>query len=546
MTKIWRMFSALGLGSSITLAWTAALVLTSLVACNSVGTVDQEMGTLQLRLETSVRGVTYRLHHAKIQLSGPEEASLEADDDLTGKDTLSRTLMTGMYEVRLKDGWVLEQRYGSNGQFKAVKAKLISDNPLRAEVTEQETAKVAFAFSVDGAEVNLGQGAIEIEIEVVDSPPVLTPIEDNQAAARALDSAMILVANIYQPTHAFVSRAELVTQAILRCARDANFSPVGLVDGGVSTRDIACPEGGSYLMTWRAAAHDRLDTAVTLHIQYDACRGLQGPELADWVAQDDGDVELGLTPGPDAQLLVQSATFGNESAGYVRRYYHRYEMVLTSIETSKFRASGRFTQNSDLLGEFDYRITGYVEDQRYVQMGGDPTNAWYSGLDRFDADRLHISGHRNQAGSDIDLLLAFDGSMATATDDWNLTRRLGFKFNNFSLAVTDRYATEGNKSLALDGIVGMSFTGPSVDDGCVGGTYHYQTPTPLLDELDYWGSLPQLSQGVLIINGNTAAVSRRHNLLELSVGAAPPVEFGAGANSMIQDLMSTAGCFIGY
>jgi hypothetical protein len=148
------------------LAWLAACIA---VACSGGGSeASDETGTLSMQLSTEVNGAIYRLSGARFDVTGPVEASFHSDDD-PDLTAISATLARGDYSILLQDGWRLLRQSSPDAVFEAVEAALISENPRLFTIEEGETTRVAYVFETNGVVIDLGNGFLEVAIEVVET-----------------------------------------------------------------------------------------------------------------------------------------------------------------------------------------------------------------------------------------------------------------------------------------------------------------------------------------------------------------------------------------
>jgi hypothetical protein len=149
------------------LAWLAACIA---VACSGSGSdaADDSTGTLSMQLSTEVNGVIYRLSGARFDVTGIVDASFDSDDD-PDLTAISATLARGDYSILLRDGWRLLRQSSPDAVFEAVEAALISENPRLFTIEEGETTRVAYVFETNGVIIDLGNGFLEVAIEVVET-----------------------------------------------------------------------------------------------------------------------------------------------------------------------------------------------------------------------------------------------------------------------------------------------------------------------------------------------------------------------------------------
>jgi hypothetical protein len=125
---------------------------------------NSELGTLSLALDSHAGGKDYRLIDARFALAGPENKTFLAEDD--GAVTVE--LSPGNYTLSLLDDWTLT-RLDDAGGPDPVKAHLVSENPIPLVITAGQTTVATLRFELEqGEHVPLGDGALEVELEVLE------------------------------------------------------------------------------------------------------------------------------------------------------------------------------------------------------------------------------------------------------------------------------------------------------------------------------------------------------------------------------------------
>jgi hypothetical protein len=135
----------------------------------------------------------YRLRRAvfDVERSGVLLLSLDSETN-PDADALTAELDPGQYQIRLNDGWSLEQ-LGAEGSASPVRAALISPNPVSFGVRDGRVTSVAFTFTTSAGLVTFGEGAVSIRLGVAD-PASLAPCDvANQAGC--LDGQHCLLGN---------------------------------------------------------------------------------------------------------------------------------------------------------------------------------------------------------------------------------------------------------------------------------------------------------------------------------------------------------------
>jgi hypothetical protein len=77
-------------------------------------------------------------------------------------------LPVGSYSILLQKGWVLEKRGINEKAYTAIKANLVTPNPLPVAVDGKTVAQAFFGFSTTSGDVTLGNGSVDIHIGVQD------------------------------------------------------------------------------------------------------------------------------------------------------------------------------------------------------------------------------------------------------------------------------------------------------------------------------------------------------------------------------------------
>ena len=127
-------------------------------------------GAIKMQLRTDVNGNSYRLRDATFTISqgGAPVAAIntEANPNAT---SVQQTLAAGSYDINLATGWRLEKMIAGSGGFQTVSAQLVSANPVPGTITSGQTTPVAYAFRTDGTVIVVGDGTLNLTIEVTDT-----------------------------------------------------------------------------------------------------------------------------------------------------------------------------------------------------------------------------------------------------------------------------------------------------------------------------------------------------------------------------------------
>ncbi|WP_437733394.1 hypothetical protein [Sorangium sp. So ce1335] len=125
----------------------------------------ESTGRASLSLVAETNGRVYRLSNALFAIEGPIFTYLSSSDR-PDETVLSAALPTGDYWGFLESGWVLERYEG--GTFVPVQATLISANPATFTIYDGATTEVVYRFLTDGTTVTIGNGQLDISIEVTE------------------------------------------------------------------------------------------------------------------------------------------------------------------------------------------------------------------------------------------------------------------------------------------------------------------------------------------------------------------------------------------
>jgi hypothetical protein len=148
----------------------AALAAVWTASCASH--VEEHSGKVELALSgVSASGKTYRLRNGTIRITGTSTASVSTEDNVDAP-SINLELKAGGYLARLVDGWFLERGkldpMTGTLTFENVKAVLTSVNPAPFTVEDQRTTNLRFRFNAGDDVVQLGNGKVDIGIDVND------------------------------------------------------------------------------------------------------------------------------------------------------------------------------------------------------------------------------------------------------------------------------------------------------------------------------------------------------------------------------------------
>jgi hypothetical protein len=145
----------------------------SLAACGLTACAPSpEVGRVDLALTgQSASGVVYRLRDATLTVDdeGPAPAVVYRTEDDPGRPVISDVLDAGAYRLAIEPGWRLE-RVAADGTATAIGATMLSANPQLFSITADATTRVALRFRAEGDVVELGDGDLEVVLEVEDTP----------------------------------------------------------------------------------------------------------------------------------------------------------------------------------------------------------------------------------------------------------------------------------------------------------------------------------------------------------------------------------------
>ncbi len=139
----------------------------SVAACSSDDAQgESQIGTVSVKLVgTSTSGASYRLRNGEFTVTGAAAAAFSTESDPDAA-SIAVTLPPGAYELGLADGWYLEKLVG--GAYSQVNATLTSANPSPFSITSQSTTGVVLQFSSDGEIIQMGDGTLDVSINVDD------------------------------------------------------------------------------------------------------------------------------------------------------------------------------------------------------------------------------------------------------------------------------------------------------------------------------------------------------------------------------------------
>jgi hypothetical protein len=153
-------------GLRATLAHVCMLLVTLLAAC---GSEPESMGSLSLGLSgQSASGALYRLRNGVVFVAGATGTTTFQTEDDPSRSSLSARLPAGDYHLALSEGWYLE-RVAMDGTSTRVEAALLSENPQTVTVVAGAVTTGLLRFRAGDDDVTLGNGDVEVRIDVTES-----------------------------------------------------------------------------------------------------------------------------------------------------------------------------------------------------------------------------------------------------------------------------------------------------------------------------------------------------------------------------------------
>lgn len=158
------------ISSSFLLALSSTCLLSGCSAPEDSAEASVKTGSLELPLVSSAAGHTYRLVSGYLYLYGP---SYSPYVDLTGDEpSVSVSLATGHYTAYLNSPALA--RDDGTGNFVPVQATLLT-NGVGFDIYDGTKSSIAFEFQTDGALVRVGEGGVDIRVDVTEGAGVCTP-----------------------------------------------------------------------------------------------------------------------------------------------------------------------------------------------------------------------------------------------------------------------------------------------------------------------------------------------------------------------------------
>ncbi len=121
-------------------------------------------------------GNYYRLRSGFIDVTGPIFVTFDTEMEPNTTEYLTLDVPTGNYDLQLQPGWWVEQWDPFSDLAFPIEARLISENPASATVTELSTTIVTYTFYVEGVgPISLGDGDLAVDVEFDTDPPICDP-----------------------------------------------------------------------------------------------------------------------------------------------------------------------------------------------------------------------------------------------------------------------------------------------------------------------------------------------------------------------------------
>jgi hypothetical protein len=124
------------------------------------------LGELSMPLVTTTNGHTYRLS-GSFYVSGPTTQFFAMGDETE----IHATLRTGAYWSTLYNYTL--SRLDENGVYQPVQAQLTS-NAQNFTIFNNTTTTLSWEFGTDGVIIRVGNGNLEVNVDVTETPPVCT------------------------------------------------------------------------------------------------------------------------------------------------------------------------------------------------------------------------------------------------------------------------------------------------------------------------------------------------------------------------------------
>lgn len=252
-------------------------------------------GIVNIPLETTANGHTYRLTSAYLSIWGPTYTYLRTDG-APGETTLSTTLQTGDYTMQMHS-WTL-QRDDGEGNFGPVQASLLNSYN-NFTIANGATTTIVFQFETDGVIVRIGSGHLDLKVAVEEVAPVCQPFGNDCGAEAWCPPAGLTGASLSCRSAGPIA----VGQACMGpgdCV--ANSTCLDLGDGPVCTELCPSSSFGAECASGAACVRCRFDYGVCLPATGDGGPSTLPPDALCPASRDGG-------AGSDGGTRVDSGTW---------------------------------------------------------------------------------------------------------------------------------------------------------------------------------------------------------------------------------------------
>jgi hypothetical protein len=170
-----------------------AVTAATLAGCLPTPEPEPTTGTIDLALVgQAADGSVFRLRDATISLTGGFGALTFSTEDDLDRTAITQRLVPGSYGLALSSTWRLE-RLAADGATVPVTALLLSTNPQTFAIEPGEVTRVALRFGVAGGPVQLGDGDLEIGVDV---EPLASPAIELSLPTTQIDEGTTFLAAV--------------------------------------------------------------------------------------------------------------------------------------------------------------------------------------------------------------------------------------------------------------------------------------------------------------------------------------------------------------
>lgn len=252
-------------------------------------------GVVNIPLETTANGHTYRLTRAYLSIRGPTYRSLWTNGP-PGETTLSTTLQTGDYSLEMYS-WAL-QRDDGEGNFGPVQANLL--NPYNSfTIANGVTTTVVFQFRSNGVIISIGSGHLDMKVAVQEVAPACQPFGDDCGSGSWCPPAGLTGTDLSCHPAGSVALGQPCTGP-----GDCVVNSTCLDFGGGAVCTELCPSSsfGAACASGAACVRCRIDYGICLPASGDGGAPISPPEAVCPATRDGGWV-------PDGGMTVDSGTW---------------------------------------------------------------------------------------------------------------------------------------------------------------------------------------------------------------------------------------------